>query len=94
MKGFIYRLFNETDNYYGSTSRTVAHRFSQHKHDYKRFQYGKTRYRSCFEVLKKGDYKIECLEEIDYDDIDELRILEKKYINENNCVNIMYKCRL
>ena len=88
MKGIIYKLFNEDKCYIGQTTQPIKTRMSDHKNDYKRFLKGVRRYCSSGEIIKDGNYNIECLEEIEYENKYDLLQLEKKYIRENICVNI------
>ena len=92
MRGSIYKITNDNLNYIGSTSQTINQRLSKHKNNYKNFLNGKYRYCSSFEILKQNEkpFRIEMLEEIEYENRKDLFDLESKYINENNCVNIVY----
>ena len=93
MKGIVYKITNDEKNYIGFTTQTLNKRFAKHKNNYKRFLENKTdKYSSYFEIIKEQDkpFRIESLEEIEYEKKTELIDLEKKHISQNNCVNIYY----
>ena len=94
MKATIYKLFNENNCYIGQTTSSLNRRLSEHKNNHKRFLKGFNRYCSAGVIIDEGNYRIECLEEVDYENKFELLQLEKKYIQEINCVNIIYKCHM
>jgi len=83
-------LSNDEKCYIGQTTQPIKTRLSNHKKDYKRFLKGVRGYCSSGEIIKDGNYKIECLEEIEYENRYEIFQLERKYIQENNCVNVIY----
>jgi len=95
MESKIYKLCNEEtgDIYIGSTSRTLAHRKSQHKYDYKRWLNNKGNYVSSFKLYEKpGNIKIELIESMTCEDKRILRQKEKEHIQFfNTCVNKYYK---
>ena len=65
--------------YIGSTRKTIKERFKGHKNS--------TNNCASKELIKLGEPKIELLEEVNNINNSELRLLEQKYINENNCIN-------
>jgi hypothetical protein len=80
MKGFIYKLYCLTSGlaYYGSTINPVEIRLIGHK-------YNPTT--SSDLIIKNNNYKIEVLEEFDFNNKTELLNREKFYILNNDCVN-------
>ena len=83
--GFIYKLSckNSLKTYYGSTTGDIANRLKEHIHKYKRgvkHSYG--------DIIAGGNYCIEELDLIDFEDKNELRERERFYImNDKNCIN-------
>ncbi len=83
--GFIYKLTckNTLKTYYGSTTGDIANRLTEHIHKYKRGVK-----HSSADIIAGGDYCIEELELIDFEDKNELRERERFYImNDKNCIN-------
>jgi hypothetical protein len=83
--GMIYKLWckNSLKTYYGSTSGNIANRLSEHEHKFK----NGIRHSSA-DIIEGGNYSIEEVELVDYDDKKELREREKFYItNDKNCIN-------
>lgn len=94
--GFIYKIYSPQGglSYYGSTSRTVDIRFSEHKENYEiwkkeRFGYNKPSYITSYKVLQWGDAVIETVEEVKENT--HLIEREKDWIRKNNCVNMVFK---
>lgn len=86
MKGYIYKLYCKDEPnviYIGSTKSTLKQRLSGHKYDYKRGRGASSR-----SIIEKGNSVIELLEEIEFENIKELRKKEREYIERMNCVNI------
>ena len=91
--GYVYRIFNEDDSYYGSTSINSSERWKRHQKDY--YKYKKKRehnYVSSFVILNsRKRYEIEMVEKIIEDGLEKLRhkMKEKEsyYILNNKCVN-------
>ena len=82
-KGKIYKLYNEYGTYYGSTTSTLKERFNKHKCDTKKRRNGSSKI-----LFKNGCIpNIELLEEIKFNDIQELRDREAYYIKNLECVN-------
>ena len=83
--GFIYKLSckNSLKTYYGSTTGDIANRLTEHIHKYKRGVK-----HSSGDIIAGGNYCIEELELIDFEDKNELRERERFYImNDKNCIN-------
>ena len=83
--GFIYKLSckNSLETYYGSTTGDIANRLTEHIHKYKRGVK-----HSSGDIIAGGNYCIEELELIDFEDKNELRERERFYImNDKNCIN-------
>lgn len=81
MKGQIYKITSpHTDKVYiGSTSRRLEIRFSCHKSAYKCIN---DKQITVNEILCYDDCKIELIEEVEYDDIKDLKAKESQYIRE------------
>ena len=81
-KGMIYKLYHEGGVYYGSTTQTLKERLGHHKYD------SKTRNKTSKKLFKNGSIpKIELLEEVEFNDIKELRERERYYIENFECIN-------
>lgn len=87
MKGFIYKITSpSTDKMYiGSTIIPLQRRFSLHL---SKTKYGVNNCNSKL-IIALGDAVIECLEEVEYEDVDTLRLKEGEYIRRHwdSCVN-------
>ena len=88
-KGKIYKLVSTTSDlvYYGSTTRILSYRLTDHKSDYKGYLNGKRNYRTSFELMKLGDAQIILVEDYRCDTKKELLARERFYIENNICVN-------
>ena len=82
MKGKIYKITSGDLTYYGSTTSPLSRRLSQHRYDCK-----KKPTLSANTVLSNGDYKIELIEELEFENKKEMREREGYYIQNFNCVN-------
>ena len=84
-KGKIYKLYNEYGTYYGSTTKSLKERLSTHKSE------AKKNINKCSKskiLFQNGAIpKIELLEEIEFDDIYQLREREAYYIRNLECIN-------
>ena len=79
MKGFIYKLYNEGGDYYGSTKDDIQVRLSNHE----------TGNQYCSLVLLQfGEIKCKVIEILEYEDKVELRKREQYYIDNFPCINI------
>lgn len=89
-KGYIYciRCHEEPDLVYvGSTTQRLCKRFSDHRTNYKLFLKGKYHNVSSFKVVKYETAYIELIDTVFFDEKEELRAIEGKYIREMDCVN-------
>ena len=92
-KGKIYKIIsNETNEIYiGSTIQSLSKRLAGHRRDYKNYYGGNLKsFKSSFNILKYGDYKIVLIEEYLCDNKEQLLKREQYYIDNTDCVN---KCR-
>lgn len=93
MKGIIYKIVdNTTDNvYYGATYQKLCARKAGHRRDYIRYKNGKSFYTTAYDIFDNGDYKFTEINSIENDDLDilkdQLKLLERNYIENNTCVN-------
>ena len=84
--GKIYMIWCEDDKYYGSTTETLSRRMSGHRTHYK------TKYNNCssfiiFEKYGIENCKIELVELVPCNSLEELRAREGYYIRNNECIN-------
>ena len=87
MKGIIYKIVGYGLTYYGSTIQPLYERKANHKSQFKNREKGRN-YCSSWIILEKGDdWTIEEIEELEFDDIDELKLREAYYQKNNDCVN-------
>jgi len=85
---YIIRSTCTTDVYIGSTDETLNRRLQYHENHFRRHLNEKMNYVTSFEMICQDDYRIELLEEIQYDEDSELIAREQQYINADpNCVN-------
>lgn len=89
MKGFIYiiRSHQTDDVYYGSTTQMLCKRMSGHRKNYKLWLDGSYGNNTSFEIIKYNDAYIELVEEVEFQNKQELYAREGHYIRENKCVN-------
>ena len=90
-QGKIYKIVCNTTGlvYIGSTCELrLSKRISHHVALYKRFLKGLTNYTSSFEILKGECYQIFLLENFPCETSDELRMRERQYIENTDCVNM------
>lgn len=81
-KGVIYKLYNEYGTYYGSTIQSLNKRFNHHKCK-------NSTTTSSKKLFQNGSIpKIELIEEVEFDDITQLREREAYYIRNLECINI------
>ena len=82
MIGYIYKIYNDNLTYYGSTTKKLNQRLNGHKYDCK-----KSPSLSVNKIISTGDYKIEKIEEVIFENRKELRERERFYIINFECVN-------
>ena len=88
----IYKIFSTSNPdlvYYGSTTKKLGARLSNHKSRYKKWKMKKTKnmYKSWVIFDKCDDVKIELVEKFPCSDSSEGRERERYYIESNICVN-------
>ena len=82
--GMIYKLWckNTLRTYYGSTTGTIANRLTEHE-----FKFKNGVKHSSADIIEGGNYCIEEMELVDFEDKKELRERERFYIiNDKNCI--------
>ena len=87
MKGSIYKIVGYGLTYYGSTIQPLYERKANHKSQYNNRTKGRNHCSSWYILEKGNDWNIELVEEIEFDDLDELRCKEAEYQKNNECVN-------
>ena len=88
MKGKIYKIEGYGLTYYGSTIQNLNDRKYTHVSAYKNRHLRPDRLCMSWVILDKGDdWIIELIEEIEFEDLDELRLRESYYQKNNDCVN-------
>lgn len=88
--GKIYGIYSyQTDKVYiGSTCSRLCKRLYQHRADYNRFNNGKYRFVSSFDILQYDDHYIELVEEFPCENSMQLRKREGEIIRSTeNCIN-------
>jgi hypothetical protein len=88
--GRIYKIFSPTMAYVGSTTKPLQYRLCQHICKwYKYNEAVKGDYYTSFKIFDNNDeYEITLLEEVEYNNIKQLKEREQHWINETpNCVN-------
>jgi hypothetical protein len=99
MSKYIYKIVPKGEHepneiYIGSTRQPLSIRLSKHRHDYKRFLNNKYNYVSSFSLFSKyGIDNCEIIELEKCEDISntDLRTIERMYIKDLECVNILGK---
>jgi hypothetical protein len=90
MKGTIYKISGYGLTYYGSTIQPLYERKSKHITSF-RNKCSKNHCTSWLIFEKGDDWTIEPIEEVEFEDIDDLRIKESEYQKNNECVNLLKK---
>jgi hypothetical protein len=83
--GMIYKLWckNTLKTYYGSTTGDIANRLAEHE-----FKFRRSVKHSSADIIEGGNYSIEEIELVDYDDKKELRERERFFIEtDKNSIN-------
>jgi hypothetical protein len=85
----IYQIIcSETgDTYVGSTTQTLAQRKSQHVSKFNQRKKGKGDGTSSYDIIERGNYRIELIELFPCDNKEELHAREGHFIREMLCVN-------
>ena len=94
-QGRIYKITSlQTEKIYiGSTTTALNKRLSKHKSGYKRYQNGKYRNTSSYEIIKYPDAIIELIEEKEFKDKQDMLFKERHYIEMFECVNKLIPIR-
>jgi len=89
MIGRVYKITSKKTGlvYIGSTKKKLNVRMNKHYTSRRRWLAGKNTYCSSYQILEYDDAKIELIEELEYDDEDELRKREGHYQQTMECVN-------
>ena len=82
--GKVYKIVcNITgEQYFGSTTQKLSQRLSTHRSEYKR----RIKCKSS-QIIERGDYKIVLCEKSPCENREQLKSIERKWIEENECVN-------
>lgn len=85
----VYKIVDNTTGkiYVGSTIQTLRVRKAGHVRSFKYWKKGKGHYVSSFDIIKNGDYDIVLIEEVDCQNKEQLHRVERKWIDELDCVN-------
>jgi hypothetical protein len=88
-QGKIYKIISSEcdDVYYGSTVLQLNQRLALHKHNYKKYLKGITRFVTSFKIIESGNYEIVLVENYPCNSKKELELRERFYIENNECVN-------
>jgi len=70
------------EQYFGSTTQSLAQRLSTHRGEFKK----KIKCKSS-QIIERGDYQIVLCEECACETREQLMRIERKWIEENNCIN-------
>ena len=83
--GYIYKIVDNTNDnqYYGSTTQTVAQRVSAHRSRFK----NNTLTCLSVEILKNGNWRYETLEKVLFDEKFQLVKVLREHIEKNECIN-------
>ena len=90
MKGYIYCIKspNTEEIYIGSTTNDLQRRFDYHRYDYN----NRKGHITSSKIFDYGDAYIEMMEEMEFDDIKQLRKKEGEYQSTMKCVNKQIEC--
>ena len=87
MKGKIYRLSNGDKHYYGSTTTDLKERLRQHIQSHIHHDIEKQSTSTILFDSVEYNVSIDLMEEIEYENKDDLLRLERWWIENNECVN-------
>ena len=93
MKGIVYCIEckDSGDKYVGSTKMTLQERIWAHKSHINQYEKGNMLGKcTVFNIIKNNNYNSYILEEVEYEDIKDLRKKELGYIEKTECVNIVH----
>jgi hypothetical protein len=80
------------EKYVGSTKQPLDIRMTGHRYNCKAYDDGKNMTNcSSFNIIRRNNYEVKVLEELETNDKKELTKIETKYINELDSINIMKK---
>jgi hypothetical protein len=85
MKGYIYKICSPNTDliYIGSTSKNLESRLASHRLFYNKYGIHASKVNGMsYKVLEHGDAYIEMIDELEYENRDDLYNLEKKHIME------------
>ena len=88
--GKIYKIVDNTNGnvYIGSTCKKLCQRIAQHRQDYHKYLNGKHRFMTSFTILENNNYDIILMEDVkDCENVEQLRAIERDYIESIECVN-------
>lgn len=89
MIGYVYviRSHQTDDVYYGSTTQMLCKRMASHRACYKCWLNETKNYVSSYDILKYDDAYIELVEQVNFENKQELTAREGHHIRTNKCVN-------
>ena len=95
-QGKIYKIVCNTTGlvYVGSTcEQRLSQRLTKHVATYKQHLKNKHSYCSSYDIIEKGNYEIILLENCPCNNSEELRMRERFYKENINCINLKNPCR-
>jgi hypothetical protein len=95
VNGIIYKIVcNETNEvYYGSTQHSLNMRMRGHKSGYNSWKQGNNPFTTSFQIIERGNYSYSLIETVECEDRHQLEAVERKYIENNECINKCIPCR-
>ena len=89
----IYILTSNGKVYIGQTIKPKA-RFYNHKSDYENYKKGTQHYKSSYKIIELGDYKFEIVEEIEFEDKNDLKKREQFFMDlyKEKGLEVVNKC--
>jgi len=85
----VYKIIDNTNGYIyiGSTCSPLCKRLAYHKQDFYKWKNGYGKYISSFKILENENYDIILLEECPCENNEQLRMKEREWIDNLECVN-------